>query len=203
MSRGDMNTRWLPSDQLIGLGMTQILPVNTVLDIGVCVKPQEYIPCTIHICVEPFKEYMDYLNNVLNLTHPIYDHHHILLQMTWQEVVKYFPSKSVDTVFLGDVIEHLDKEEGKHLLQATENIAKRQIVIFTPLGFFDTGLREDMVKDDLGFNGAKWLTHRSGWVPEDFDDSWEILASESYYLSDALRQRLTYEQGAFWAIKTF
>jgi len=45
----------------------------------------------------------------------------IVLNIDWDAVVKTFPERSVDTVVIADVIEHLTKEDGKLLLALTEN----------------------------------------------------------------------------------
>jgi len=88
--------------------------------------PQPYIIPKVHICCEPFKQYVEVL---LQRFRTEQDRTHVVLHTTWEEATKLFPSKSVDSVFLVDVIEHLKKEEGVRLLHATENIARQQIVL--------------------------------------------------------------------------
>jgi hypothetical protein len=72
-----------------------------------------------------------------------------------------------------DIIEHLEKDEGMKLLKCTENIARSQVVIFTPYGILPQSHPDG--KDAWGLNGCDWQQHKSGWLPEDFDSSYEIL----------------------------
>jgi hypothetical protein len=51
--------------------------------------------------------------------------------------------------------------------------------------------------------GGAWQEHKSGWSPEDFDDSWEILASRTFHANDNLGKPLSEPFGAFFAVKTF
>lgn len=48
-----------------------------------------------------------------------------------------FRRKSFDVVLCLEVLEHLDKEDGHRLLQEMEEIARRQVIITTPLGKYD------------------------------------------------------------------
>jgi hypothetical protein len=120
--------------------------------------------------------------------------------MGWHEAVNFFPEKSVDTVFLVDVIEHLEKEEGRNLLALTEKIARKQVVVFTPLGFMPQHHEDG--KDAWGLNGADWQEHKSGWLPEDFSEDWQFFIAKEFHLIDNLLQPLEKPYGAFWAIKT-
>lgn len=62
-----------------------------------------------------------------------------------------------DLAVLGDVIEHLSKEEGYHLLDSLfEHV--EDIVITTPLGFQEHHGRDENVHEE----------HKSGWVLDDF-----------------------------------
>ncbi len=98
-----------------------------------------------------------------------------------------------------DVVEHLEKEEGLRLLCLTERIARRQIVLFTPLGFMPQEHLDG--KDAWGLEGGRWQEHKSGWLPEDFGESWDIYASEEYHLHDNMGMPLEKPFGVFWAIK--
>lgn len=59
----------------------------------------------------------------------------VALNMEWDDVVKCFTPHSVDTVILGDLFEYLGKSEAKLLLDKTIQIAKQQVILYTPLGF--------------------------------------------------------------------
>ena len=95
------------------------------------------------------------------------------------------------------MIEHLEKSEGKELLARTEDIAREQVVIFTPLGFMPQ--HHENSKDAWGLNGADWQEHKSGWFPEDFQgEFWQVFASKSYHFRPQQKPF-----GAMWAIKSF
>lgn len=69
-----------------------------------------------------------------------------------------------DVVLLMDVIEHLDKQAGRDLLDRLVLCYPRAtIAVFTPDGFHPNPGYDD--PDDLQF-------HRSGWTVEDFDSTW-------------------------------
>jgi cyclopropane fatty-acyl-phospholipid synthase-like methyltransferase len=153
-----MATYWLNGNDLISTVKRQIAPAGSVLDIGCGIRPQFFIRPNVHVCCEPYKEYIDILRRTINE-----DRHYIILKASWADAVRMFPEFSVDTVFLIDVIEHLGKEEGKTLLEQTIKLARKQVVIFTPLGFFPQSHTDG--KDRWGLNGGAWQEHKSGWMP--------------------------------------
>ena len=63
-----------------------------------------------------------------------------------------------DVIFLGDVIEHLDKEAGRQLLHQARAHAAKAAIISTP--------RYDTAQPDLCANELE--RHRSVWTPRDF-----------------------------------
>jgi len=63
-----------------------------------------------------------------------------------------------DVILLGDVIEHLEKDEGAGLLKALVGKAKLRVVVATPNGRYD--------QDAL--YGNEFEKHRSVWSPTDF-----------------------------------
>lgn len=70
-----------------------------------------------------------------------------------------FKSKSFDSVICLQVIEHLSKKNGYALLKRLENIARYQVIVTTPLGYFD--------HPDMDHN--KLQRHLSGWEDKDFE----------------------------------
>ena len=194
-----MKINWLEKSELVAAAVQAMHPVEVVMDIGCGIVPQNFIRPSVHICCEPYAEYVEHLQNkVANIE--IRDRSYVVLNMGWAEAVDYFPEKSVDTVFLVDVIEHLEKDEGRALLAKTEKIARQQVVVFTPLGFMPQ--HHDDGKDAWGLNGADWQEHKSGWLPEDFGDGWQIFASEVFHTVDSSSRELEKPFGALWAIKT-
>lgn len=63
-----------------------------------------------------------------------------------------------DAVIAIDVIEHLPKEKGCHLLNMMQLRARKKIVIYTPNGFMEQGEN----------NGNPLQRHLSGWTIRDF-----------------------------------
>ncbi|MEI6706194.1 MAG: class I SAM-dependent methyltransferase [Methylococcales bacterium] len=195
-----MNIVYLEKDELQPNAVQAMQSVEVVLDIGCGIVPQSYIRPHTHICCEPYGEYVDHLQKKIA---KLKDRNcsYVVLNMGWHEAVNFFPEKSVDTVFLVDVIEHLEKEEGHKLLALTEKIARKQVVVFTPLGFMPQ-YHEDG-KDAWGLNGADWQEHKSGWLPEDFSEDWQFFIAKEFHLIDNLLRPLEKPYGAFWAIKTY
>ena len=193
------NIKWFNKSELEREAIKNILPCNISVDIGTGIRPHDFINSVICICFEPYAEYVDILKQTVS---DKVDKIYVVEQKNWSEAIDCLTQESVDSVFLIDVIEHLTKEEGEVLLRRTEKIARKQIVIFTPLGFVAQHTLEGG-KDAWGLNGAEWQEHKSGWLPEDFDDSWNVFACNDFHDHNNIGEKLDDPFGAFWAIKTF
>jgi hypothetical protein len=188
---------WLEADDLLPAVRKALEPVAVVLDVGCGIMPQPYLRPLVHICCEPFDQYVRVLQEKVCGQG---DRTFVVLKASWSAALELFPPHSVDTVFLVDVIEHLEKEEGRQLLARTEAVARRQIAVFTPLGFVPQHHADG--KDAWGLDGGSWQEHKSGWEPEDFDATWEVYAAKVYHRVDNLGRPLEPPAGALWAIKT-
>ncbi len=71
-----------------------------------------------------------------------------------------FNNKEFDVVICFHVIEHLEKEEGKRLLEQFEKIAKKRVIVAMPVGEFP--------QDE--YDGNKYQEHRSAWYPQDLKE---------------------------------
>jgi hypothetical protein len=194
---------YFPNRSSLVLAIQKVIkPVQVVLDIGCGIQPQNYITPAVHICCEPFEDYIEYLQREIRKQERInlIDRAYFFLNAAWSEMAGYFPERSVDTVFLLDVIEHLDKEQGKELLAWVEKIARCQVVIFTPLGFVKQEHPDG--KDAWGMDGGNWQEHKSGWMPEDFDETWQTYVTERFHYETNLGDPYSVPAGAFYAIKT-
>lgn len=108
-----------------------------------------------------FREYLDThpVMRAVEAWQPYVDDHGlagIYEQVTVADVMTVDPVllNSCDAVYLGDVIEHLTKEDGMTLLGRIT----RPVVVCTPECFFDNPA------------GLPWTeTHRSHWTPGDFE----------------------------------
>ncbi len=74
--------------------------------------------------------------------------------------VNYLPikPKSVDLTCACEVIEHLEQEQGKHLMEEFEIITKKQVVMSTPNYDYPQG----------AINGNTYEIHKSIWGPNQF-----------------------------------
>lgn len=186
---------WVAASDLMREARARFAATDVLLDIGCGIQPQEHIRPAVHICAEPFRDYVDVLlKRVAGAT----DRSYVVLQADWAQTLAVLAPKSVDTVVIGDVIEHLDKEKALALLARTHELARRQVLVFTPLGFLPQSHPDGV--DAWGMQGAAWQEHRSGWQPEDFEGNWEFVASKAYYFEDNLGQPFPEPHGAFWAI---
>ena len=189
---------WCDRENLFAAAKARLLPAEVVLDIGCGIQPQEMLQPRVHVCCEPFPPYLKVLaeKSLARI-----DRNWVLLGATWEKALDLLPEKSVDTIFLLDVIEHVERQEGERLLQRTLALARRQLVIFTPLGFMPQSHPDGT--DMWGLGGGSWQEHKSGWGPEDFREGWEVVASKDFHLVDNMGKILPEPFGALFAIRTF
>ena len=189
--------QWLEKDELMPVVIDNIQPVLIGLDIGVGIVPHDYLKSVVYVCCEPYQEYVNVLTEkIASEKNKIY----VVQQRDWEQGIADLDDKSVDSVYLIDVIEHLSKEEGEILLKKTERVVRKQIVIFTPLGLIKQEVLADG-KDAWGLNGASYQEHKSGWLPEDFDETWNIFACKDFHSVNNIGKKTKDPVGAFWAIK--
>jgi hypothetical protein len=193
-----MSVVWVSKEEAAIIVASRVIETEVVLDVGPGIHPQRYFQPLVHICVEPHLPYLEHLRRKRGD-----DPRHILLNCTWEAAMKILLPKSVDTVFALDFIEHLEKSEGSAFLREAERVARRQIVVYTPLGFYPQTYEDSEKPDRWGMDGGFWQTHRSGWHIEDFDDRWELLCCEAYHFVDENEQPLAKPFGAIWAFCDF
>lgn len=70
-------------------------------------------------------------------------------------------NKKYDLVFSSQVLEHLDKTKGKQALKVWEELARKRIVVTTPVGFIEY----DPIEEKSENNPLK--KHLSGWKPQE------------------------------------
>jgi hypothetical protein len=193
-----MSIQWESREMIFSIVEKNIVPTHIVLDIGAGIRPQSFFIPTTHIIVEPFLPYINSLKKEwMAIPRTVY------LNGTWDRVLPFFPDKSVDTVFALDVIEHFEKEDGIRFIKEVERIASKQIVIFTPLGLYPQEYDESDLTDRWGLQGGYWQSHRSGWEPSEFSDSWDVFACKDFHTVDQHGSPMDRPFGAFWAIKSF
>jgi hypothetical protein len=171
---------------------------DVILDLGVGIRPQQYVEAAVHICVDAYGPYLERLRGDLGD-----DPRFVLLHAGWQDAMAMLLPASIDVVFALDVIEHLEKADGARLLAEAERVARRHIVVFTPIGFYPQSYANPAVeRDRWGMYGGFWQTHRSGWSLEDFQPDWKLFACADFHKEDQHGRPLSTPFGALWAIRT-
>lgn len=166
-----------------------------LVDVGCGVRPQTLVQATVHICIEPFEQYI----NIIRGNCPT-NSNFVFLNTDALAGLKSFADMSVDTVCLIDIIEHVDKADGLQIIREAERIVRRQIIVFTPLGFMPQHYQEGDI-DAWGLEGSAYQQHKSGWLPNDFSEDWDIYLSEDFHLKSESPVEIERDYGAFFAVK--
>lgn len=189
-----MNISWHDKLELRRAITEVVQPSDLVLDVGCGIRPQNFCHPLVHICIEPYSEYVRELLIKTQL-----DPRFVILNGRWDQVCPLLPENSVDIVFALDFIEHLEKESGFAFLKEAKRIAKKQVVVYTPFGYYPQEYTTNS-QDRWGLNGGEWQTHRSGWGPSDFGDEWQLFCCKNYHDKDQNGQKLDEPIGVIWAI---
>ena len=128
-----------------------------ILDIGAGLRPMPWYTPERHICVEPHAPYAERLERA----------GYEVWCMTAATALRRSVVGSFDAIYLLDVIEHMDREQGEYVIELAKALKPEQIVLFTPDGFWP------QEGDAWGLGGEEWQRHRSGWTPADFP-GWKI-----------------------------
>lgn len=179
--------------------LQMLYAADSVLDVGPGINPAWFFTAHTHICVEAHRPYVARLQ----ATHGS-DPRFVFLAGRGQDVLPHLPDDSIDTAVALDVIEHLDRADGFALLDELTRIARQQVVIATPLGFYPQEFAPGQ-SDRWGMDGGHWQTHRSGWTPDDMlalDPRWSILLSPDFHQVDQHNRPLDQPWPAFWAVFT-
>lgn len=131
--------------------------VESVLDVGPCISPMQWFRAREHVCIEPYEPHVNALRAA----------GYVVWRGTAQEMMPEIGCRRFDSVFLLDVIEHMERAEAAEVLLHAQRVARCQVVVFTPNGFVEQD------SDNFGLGADHWQTHRSGWTPEDFP-GWRI-----------------------------
>lgn len=145
---------------------------GTALDIGCGLRPQRLSPYIKSTLVEPYDEYAERLR----LKYP----DSTIINSDGISACGMFMDNSFDVVFLLDVIEHLSKDDGRILINEAIRLARKQVVIFTPLGYMPQ--HHDELDSNL-WDGASFgenQDHKSGWEPDEFENAIHFIC-EGYH----------------------
>jgi hypothetical protein len=191
-----MEIIYVPREQALQAVGARVKDVEVVLDLGSGIRPQEFVRHPlVHICVDAHRPYLERVQRDVGN-----DPRYVFLNAPWHAVLPMLPDKSVDSVFALDFIEHLEKADGLRMLAEAQRVARVQVLVYTPNGFFPQN-HEPGTPDRWGLDGGAWQTHRSGWSVEDFDDQWQFVISPDFILLDEHNQPLEEPMGALWALR--
>lgn len=121
----------------------------SVIDVGAGIRPMQWYRPGRHVCVEPHEPYAAVLRSAG-------------YEVVVGRAADVLGGMDADAVYLLDVIEHMERAEALRAIELACAVARKQVVIYTPLGFLE------QTHDAWGMGGEHWQTHRSGWTPADF-----------------------------------
>ena len=150
-----------------------LAPAVTCADIGPGLRPQRLLDCPVHVLVEPWRPYADKLVQI----YP----DKLVVNSFAAPYLAGLQDKSLDTIFLLDVIEHIEKEDGRILLQDALRVARVQVVLFTPLGFMPHEVHDTPAEwGDIEHGTLQ--KHLSGWTPQEMPHGIHVIC-ENYHNS--------------------
>lgn len=189
--------QWVDRASLMESACMLMASATSVLDIGCAFRPQPYVDASVHVCCEPFDGYMERL-----IAETQSDGKYVYIKCTLEEACRLFPEASVDSVFLRDVIEHVERDSALGSLEYLKRMARHQVLIFTPIGYMPQDPDDADGVDQWGMSGVEWQRHRSGWTPDDFpsNEGWSVVACEDFHIDDGYGRPLDKPFGAMWAI---
>jgi len=101
-----------------------------------------------------------------------------------------FPVRRFDGCVALDVIEHLRKDDGWHMLENLERLATRRVVIFTPNGFLPQLSKDGDLQE-----------HLSGWTADELRGrGYRVLGMNGPKSIRGEYHRIKYQPRAFWAL---
>jgi hypothetical protein len=192
-----MGVAYASRRDVLAVVASRIQNVEVVLDLGPGICPQPLVKPYVHICVDAHRPYLERVRK-----ESAGDPKFVLIHSPWEQAIGMLPDKSVDSVFALDFIEHLEKADGLRMLREAERVARCQIVVYTPHGFFPQSYDDPAKPDRWGMDGGYWQTHRSGWSPEDFGDRWDFVISPDSIVLDEDNQVMEQPMAALWAVRT-
>lgn len=148
-------------------------PVISVLDVGCGLSlKSKYIDAQIRVGIDSYPAYFNKIESEVP---------YVVLIGDVRYLRDTFVPKSFDYVIALDVVEHLIKEEALEMIRQCEEIARKAVIIETPLGFVPQNI------DILGLGGHEVQTHRSGWEVEEFEEMGYKVLTRPYTMTSVKR----------------
>ena len=169
---------------------------NSVLEIGPGVQPQTVLNPSVYYAIEPCSDYFEYLKTIFDGAKGVH-----LINDSAPGALDAFADQSIDVAVLCDLIEHLPKEDSRELLKACCRIARHQVVVFAPLGYFPQYYTDAETEDLWHLQGAQWQSHLSGWSPSDFGSDWTCFVAPFAH-EKTFSDGTVFASGAMWAVYT-
>lgn len=147
--------------------------VVSVLDVGCGLSlKSKYIPAQIRVGVDIYPEYFKHIEA---------DVPYVVIKHDARNLLAIFEPKSFDIVIATDIIEHLNKYEALAMIQQCERIARKAVVLETPLGYIPQDI------DITGHGGHEHQTHRSAWYSRDLEALGYEVRLREYLMQDVKR----------------
>ena len=170
--------------QIHNIASGLLKPALSCVDIGPGLRPQRLVGCNLHVLVESWGPYLQPLIH----SYP----GKVVIPQDGLSFLRGMPDKSIDTIFMLDLIEHLERDVGESIIIEACRVARIQVVIFTPLGFMPQE-NGDLDGEWGGVDHGDNQKHLSGWVPEDFSAATHVVC-DSYHFDGGI------SYGAFYSI---
>ncbi len=105
----------------------------------------------------------------------------LILNLDIKNITDSFQMDSFDAITCIDVIEHLKKKDGEKLIKDMEYIARKRVLIFTPLIWSEN---QDSFKNPIWWSyGNTYNLHHSLWTEEDFTSKgYKIIKCQEGYV---------------------
>lgn len=147
--------------------------ISTVLDVGCGLSlKSQYIQADIRVGLDIYRPYLEKIDARVP---------YICINADASQIDTLFLHKSFDIVTLLDIVEHLEKPDALELIDKAGRLAKRAVVIETPLGLLPQNM------DILGLGGDHFQTHRCGFEVEELEALGYEVIIRNYELSPVKR----------------
>lgn len=147
--------------------------ITSVLDVGCGLSMKtQYIQADIRVGLDAYRPYLEKIDAKVP---------YVCIQADAMQIDSLFLEKSFDIVTLLDIVEHLEKPDALQLIEKAGKIARRAVVVETPLGFLPQNM------DILGLGGDHFQTHRCGFEAGELEAMGFATVIRDYTLSKVQR----------------